>query len=652
MANVNSPPGSSRASGSRSPLRSLLVVLVVLIFLALILFFGSQVALGTNASLSVQPVAILVVLVVLAILILWLALLNRGTANTGGATTQGSGQQPPRPALTPMELGLVPQEVTLLVAQPAGVAGGNASVTRDLQTLPIFSQQATGVPADLQRSYRQVGAALGASPRISLLSDVGAERLSLVVAHVDQMTADQLTALTQDLSARAAAPQDHPEIQSTTIAIRGSAPNWVATGASQPDVMGGPAGMPTLPATPPASASDWDFALPPMLESIRAQLKQLQAMGSAAPAIDVCVLDTAPCDTDCAMATELWPGNSELQALLQPGGPLQIYHSGQTHLLDLIDDRGEGYLMSNHGLFIANIVRTIAPNARIHLIEVLNPYGVGCLESFLKGFATAKQILRGSQSAGNLTVKRAADLPGIINCSFVIPGPAIHARLKGQNQNDTPYDAGLSQMISYLTDDDRFAFIVAAAGNDGKTEPFPAKFSDAISVGAIQPTDSANTAAWYSDYDPKDPGNDVYTLGGTLDVIGESFYSNPNAGILGLFIASKLGGPEPRATNTSGWVRWSGTSFAAPIVSGVMALALSAISAPAIAQAAHSAEMALLATGGASTAELRNRARQALHLAVVQHDLLQPFQAGRGLTPITLKDKAILKVAQGTNKVQ
>ena len=100
-----------------------------------------------------------------------------------------------------------------------------------------------------------------------------------------------------------------------------------------------------------------------------------------------------------------------IDSLLVPGGPLTMHPASLEDLYRMraVHLRDHNYQMTDHGLFVAGIVHTIAPKAQIHLFEVLNPDGVGDLLSIARGLWQALDLFSGK--------------PLVINCSLVLNIP-------------------------------------------------------------------------------------------------------------------------------------------------------------------------------------------------------------------------------------
>jgi subtilisin family serine protease len=127
--------------------------------------------------------------------------------------------------------------------------------------------------------------------------------------------------------------------------------------------------------------------------------------------------------------------------------------------------------------------------------------------------------------------------------------------------------------------------VVAAAGNDalrghlrGQLPPprYPAYYQPVLAVGASQL--DGKPAAYSNRADVLPLGNGVTTFGGRIDLPnsddappvtdGHDRRDGRPQSIVGLYASPTLPGGEP---NTTGWVRWAGTSFATAIVSGFAA---------------------------------------------------------------------------------
>ena len=174
------------------------------------------------------------------------------------------------------------------------------------------------------------------------------------------------------------------------------------------------------------------------------------------------------------------------------------------------DDDGDGLVdeQFGHGTFIASLVRVVAPEALVLPVRVLDDEGFGTSSSVAAGIFWAVD-------AGAHVVNVSVDIP---NAPDVVKAALEYAR-------------------------DRGVVVVAAAGNRGRPDiDFPARLDEAIGVAAV---DGFGARAPFSNAGEK---------------VG---LSAPGVGLLGAM---------PLERNPAGTARWSGTSFAAPLVAGSAAL--------------------------------------------------------------------------------
>jgi hypothetical protein len=191
---------------------------------------------------------------------------------------------------------------------------------------------------------------------------------------------------------------------------------------------------------------------------------------------------------------------------------------------DIPDDApvdGELDAAAGHGTFIAGLVSMVSPGADVVVVRVLHGEGDG------DELAIANAIL---SLAGQVDV---------LNLSFsgyTLDHPLALAHAVRQVQTSG-------------------AIVVASAGNDATCQPtFPASLPGVVSVGAIGP----NGPAPFTNYGPW-----IRACAPGVDLIS-SFFDGFNG-----IEQAPPGGVDPDAF--FGWARWSGTSFAAPIVSGALA---------------------------------------------------------------------------------
>jgi subtilisin family serine protease len=200
---------------------------------------------------------------------------------------------------------------------------------------------------------------------------------------------------------------------------------------------------------------------------------------------------------------------------------------GKDHRGDPFDEFADPY--GGHGTFVAGVVRAMAPACEITVERVIDP----------AGFTTESQLVKQLRDA----LSHAPDL--------------ITMSAGGFTRNHEPsvafktlYDRWLSQLGGVV--------LIAAAGNDGGTNPFwPAAFPWCIGVGSLSKdgqrrSDFSNYGSWV----------DVYAPG---EEIVNAYARLPYKTVL-----------TGQVHDTSaGICRWSGTSFSTPIVAGLIAARMS-----------------------------------------------------------------------------
>lgn len=201
--------------------------------------------------------------------------------------------------------------------------------------------------------------------------------------------------------------------------------------------------------------------------------------------------------------------------------------------------------VGGHGLHVAGTVGApagngiggvgVAWNVSIRPVRVLGSGGTGTNYDIAQGILYAAGLPADGGAAGMVQAVSGAD---IINLS--LGGPAGSTVL--QDAVQAASNAG--------------ALVIASAGNEGSSIPnYPASYPEVVSVSAIAPD---GTLATYSSFGST---VDIAAPGGEL-VLGSDY------GVQSLVWDFQNALP--------GYVSWNGTSMAAPHVSGVAALVLSA----------------------------------------------------------------------------
>jgi hypothetical protein len=354
-------------------------------------------------------------------------------------------------------------------------------------------------------------------------------------------------------------------------------PNWLAGGAPQVIGTGGPGGPPKKPS---------QLTLPVGSRTGLASRFFGDNRSSGQCQVDVYILDTLKDPSDL---------ESNLQSLYVP------IPAAQGMFSDLFDPPDSPkyvvsdpyYDMSDHGPFIAGIVKQIAPGARAHVVEVLNQYGIGTVESIAAGFDAVRELRKATGQSGR---------HAIVNCSFSMSIPVLVEKAAFRRKYSPHTSAGLPgpivQMLTKLDPEwpsrlidavtrlesnggpgESGCQIVAAAGNDSDANTirparYPARLGSILGVGALN---ANNSRASYSNYPDSPTKEGLMALGD-----GRSLYTGrfpllaPNNTVVARIPANPNAPATPKMAKleralSRGLADWSGTSFAAPVVAGLLA---------------------------------------------------------------------------------
>jgi subtilisin family serine protease len=391
--------------------------------------------------------------------------------------------------------------------------------------------------------------------------------------------------------------------------------------------------------------------------TLRAALGSRETAGEPVNPVEVVILDTAPpvvpptTGAHCLSLSEAytkWQAKHPLlRSLLAPNGTLPSGHLRITHQpaydgpdpddsaqpgeFNLARSRPDGYphYFMDHGLFVAGIIHTLAPQAKLHLIEVLNARGFGSFEIIANGIKEARLTLQSNPNATLLvnmsltfsfpwfmenidedTLDAVADFLRLVEIIESIPGLEKYLAQGMQKLCDllgADQAADEATLLGLIAADEAGdeatqlaalgAKVVAASGNDRKHNAklpkarLPAAFSSVIGVGALN---HVGLAAIYTNEADRPPRQGVVVFGGDEDA-NQPGWADDEHGMLGIYIGdfphlSNPIDPEQTLSNDTGWARWGGTSFAAPVVTGCLALLISQGMSPG--EAVHTVQLA------------------------------------------------------------
>jgi hypothetical protein len=416
--------------------------------------------------------------------------------------------------------------------------------------------------------------------------DTAKKAFSLVTCDLEGAPDDpaQLLEIVENLNKQLSPDPQAPGDSKASIAgltIHGASLNWLTSVAAQGSGTGGPGGKPS-PYYGSRKNAPYCFDIKKQLEGASGGSIYGDGFG-----VDVAILDTTPSGQALVSAYKEWPDHPLISTLLGPNGKLHLYPATYNELLRMTCTslNEHDYQMTDHGLFIAGIIHSIVPKAEIHLIEVLNQYGVGDLTSFTQGLLTVYEKIK------------KPDRKLVINCSWMLEFPLDDRHCRHMNQIDD-LDAEFERAVRDFSIKDqattervlellfsRFYGLgrqaIAAAGNDGQAgyaertrARYPAALKRVTGVGAL-PKSLPRTGDQRNNYVPSDFSNlsesadsrgvvtkGVVTLGGE---------EGEGKGVLGLYIGEFPG----CCRNESKWAWWAGTSFATPILTATVASVLS-----------------------------------------------------------------------------
>jgi Subtilase family len=392
------------------------------------------------------------------------------------------------------------------------------------------------------------------------------------------------------------------DILKSDVPIVSASLTWVTGGSPF-----APVGCPLIPPIPVPGGlrcSSSPGLFPITLPELPTALERMTGDGA-----HVLILDTLPRQEDITRAMEgaenhnlllldvannVVMHHNQLPAVIDEPNPLQP-KTGK----DIKGRNGGGFRMADHGLFIAGIVRDIAPDAHVECIRALNDFCAGDSKAFVKALERIHNRMLlvnpdDHNKQGDLYQKQV-----VINLSLVVPPDDI---LKEQGVADPDkLRKELFKPIKSLVN--QGALFVASAGNEGdaRYQPanpgdlrpdalYPAAFAyhgpgntmglgnSMIPVGAV---DKHGRPSSYSCY-PGDLG--IATYAGEVpkqfkqDKTGCFTEAEDIDALIGIY--SSLSYPallleDCRPTypipNAHAWAYWLGTSFATPIMSGLVA---------------------------------------------------------------------------------
>jgi hypothetical protein len=254
-------------------------------------------------------------------------------------------------------------------------------------------------------------------------------------------------------------------------------------------------------------------------------------------------------------ANRLWPWLTDVAGDPEPGGMYLAQPGGGP------SDELRAY--AGHGTFVAGVIKTVAPKCSVEVLNLVidrTVSGGGVLESDLvnalyDALELKKFLPKDGDGQGDDEPAELPVLPHLINMSAGCP-----SRL---NVPLASFESLWGFLETYVPNHD--VVLVAAAGNSANPWSFwPASFEWAVGVGSIDHDGRV------SDFSNWGDSVDVYARGRNI------INAFPN----GTYTCHETPDRDDLRRFVNGRARWSGTSFSAPLVTGMIAAQLSRQSQP------------------------------------------------------------------------
>jgi hypothetical protein len=362
-------------------------------------------------------------------------------------------------------------------------------------------------------------------------------------------------------------------------AIIATAPNWFAGAA---DCSFGGGGCPDGQPRPTNVDPGWETGV---FDALLKQALGRPKTGTNGAGVIVAIFDTWPEHREFENGRTRAASENPQITYYREFLPLQQH--AKTVAIDCDGNVQDAYRMDDHGLFVSDVVRQLAPRAEIWVYRVLDDYGHG-------------NLIRVAEAIQDAINRREQDgRPMILNLSLGFGGPMeIIEELEKQAQPGGPPEGALKAFSNPsawtkdtlaiqrgLNGDTAAAFrglssdklaalrlffnfrrvtsvlAVAASGNDScrptiiAGPKLPAVAEGVLGIGSYLKAGTQSTFS--NDDDLEDPDDGVGAFG--EDVVGP-------------YTRSKY--PDG-TSNTSGLAMWSGTSFATPVSSALAACLIS-----------------------------------------------------------------------------